>query len=149
PVLVGGSVAATDVEELVILDVVRELAPHAAIRAYAVHLPVRELGAHICLVEQRRRHQRAGWADLHAFAAGDAGRLPHRVVETEHDLFAIAAAGHADDVVDLHFAASAHAEIALDAGVEIDRHRRVAAVGDGRGMARKSARHDVLALRGL
>ena len=33
------------------------------------------------------------------------------------------AAGHADDVVDLDFAAGAHAQITLDAGVEIDRHR--------------------------
>ena len=43
----------------------------------------------------------------------------------------MAAAGHADDVVDLHFAAGADAEIALDAGVEIDRHRYVAAVRFG------------------
>ena len=41
----------------------------------------------------------------------------------------MAAAGHADHVVDLHFAAGADAEIALDAGVEIDRHRGMAAVG--------------------
>ena len=41
----------------------------------------------------------------------------------------VAAAGHADHVVDLHLAAGADAEIALDAGVEIDRHRRMAAVG--------------------
>ena len=52
----------------------------------------------------------------------------HRVVEVEHDLLVMAAAGHADDVVDLHLAAGADAEIALDAGVEIDRHRHVAAV---------------------
>src|SRR6185312_7785140 len=58
----------------------------------------------------------------------DAGALAHRIVEIEHDLLAMAAAGHADDVVDLHFAAGANAESALDAGVEIDRHRRVAAV---------------------
>ena len=39
------------------------------------------------------------------------------------------AARHADDVIDLHFAAGADAEIAVDAGVEIDRHRHMAAVG--------------------
>ena len=43
----------------------------------------------------------------------------------------MAAAGHADHVVDLHLAAGADAQIALDAGVEIDRHRRMAAVGRG------------------
>ena len=52
----------------------------------------------------------------------------HRIVEVEHDLFEMAAAGHADDVVDLDLAAGADAEIALDAGVEIDRHRDMAAV---------------------
>src|SRR6185437_7350727 len=76
----------------------------------------------------RRRHQRPGRAGLHAFAAGDAGRSAHRVVEIEHDLLEMAAAGHADDVVDLDLAAGANAEIALDAGIEVDRHRNVAAV---------------------
>src|SRR5262249_17107259 len=46
-------------------------------------------------------------------------RLAHGVVEVEHDLFAVAAAGHADHVVDLHLAAGADAEIALDAGVRL------------------------------
>ena len=54
--------------------------------------------------------------------------MAHRVVEIEHDLFVVAAARHADHVVGLHFAAGADAEVALDAGVEIDRHRRMAAV---------------------
>ena len=98
-------------------------------------LAVGEFGADVVLVDQGRRHQRAGRAGLHAFAAGDAGRIAHRVVEVEHDLFAMAAAGHADHVIDLHFAAGADAEIALDAGVEIDRHRRMAAVGRGLAVA--------------
>src|SRR5262249_15081151 len=149
PVLVRRPVAATDMEELVVLDMVGELAAHPAVGAHAVHLPIRELGAYIRLVEQRRGHQRTGRAGLHALAASDAGRFPHRIVEIEHNLFAVAAAGHADDVVDLHLAAGAYAKIALDTGVEIDRHRRMAAVGDGCGVARKPARHDVLPLRGL
>ncbi len=49
----------------------------------------------------------------------------------------MATAGHADHVVDLHLTAGAHAEIALDAGVEIDRHRRMAAVGRGLAVAGK------------
>ena len=35
---------------------------------------------------------------------------------------------HADHVVDLDLAAGAHAEIAVDAGVQVDRHRRVAEI---------------------
>ena len=129
PLLVGRAVAADDVKQLVVLDLVSELAADAAIGAHRVHLAVGEFGAHVLGVDQSRRHQRAGRAGLHAFAAGDAGGGAHRVVEVEHDLLAVAAAGHADDVVDLHFAAGAHTEIALDAGVEIDRHGRMAAVG--------------------
>src|SRR5436309_1094991 len=149
PVLVCGPIAAADIEELVVLDVIGELASHPAIRAHAVHLAVRELGAHIRLVEEGCGHQRASRTGLHALATGDAGRFPHGVVEIEYDLFAITAAGHADHVVDLHLAASADAEIALNAGVEIDRHRRVAAVGNRRGVAGKPAHDDILPLRGL
>ena len=62
----------------------------------------------------------------------------------------MAAAGHADHVVDLHLAAGADAEIALDAGVEIDRHRRMAAVGRRRcRVAREAAGLDLLALGDL
>ena len=131
PVLVRGPVLAVDVKELVVLDVVGELAADAAIGTNRIHLLVGIFGADVFGIDERGRHQRAGRAGLHAFAAGDAGAVAHRVVEIEHDLFVIAAAGHADHVVDLHFAAGADAEIALDAGVEIDRHRRMAAVGSG------------------
>src|ERR1700736_660848 len=40
----------------------------------------------------------------------------------------MAAIGHPDHVVDLDLAAGAHAQPALDAGVEIDAHRRMAGV---------------------
>ena len=86
PVLVGRAVLAGDGDELVVLDLVGELAADAAIRADAVDLAVGLAGEDVVLVDQRRRHQRAGRAGLHAFAAGDAGRGAHRVVEVEHDL---------------------------------------------------------------
>ena len=54
--------------------------------------------------------------------------LPIGIVEVEHDLGFVAAIGHADDVVDLHLAAGAHAQAALDAGIEIDAHRGMAAI---------------------
>ena len=47
PVLVGRAVAAGDVEELVVLDLVGELAADAAIGADAVDLAVGEFGAHV------------------------------------------------------------------------------------------------------
>src|SRR6187551_115944 len=128
-VLVCRTVAARYVQKRVVLDVVGELAADAAVRAYAVDLTVGKLGTHVLVIDQRRRHQRTGRTGLHAFAAGDASGLAHRVVEIGDDLLAVTAACHPDDIVDLHLAAGADAEIALNAGVEIDRHCRVAAVG--------------------
>ncbi len=127
-VVVGGAVAALGIDHLLVLDLIGDLAADAAERAQRVDLPVGIGDAGLVLVQHHRRHQRAGRAGLHAFAAGDAGGLAHRVVEVEHDLGFVAAIGHADDVVDLHLAAGAHAQAALDAGVEIDAHRGMAAV---------------------
>ena len=82
------------------------------------------------VVEHDGRHQRAGRAGLHAFAAGDAGRLSPIGSSKSNTIFGVVAAiGHADHVVDLDLAAGADAQPALDAGVEVDRHRRMADVG--------------------
>ena len=146
PVLVRRAVPARDVKQPVVLDVIGQLAPHPAIRAYAVDHAIGVADAPVVGIEKRCRHQRAGGTGLHAFAAGDAGRSPHRIVEVEHDLFGMAAAGHADHVVDLHLAAGADAQSAVNAGVEIDRHRRMTAIG-GRRLARgEAARGDAYAL---
>ena len=108
---------------------VGDLAADAAIGADALDLAV-DLGmADALLVDDRGRHQGAGRAGLDALAAGDAGAGAHRVVHVEHDLGVDVAERHADHVVDLDLAAGAHAQIAVDAGVEMDRHRRVARVG--------------------
>src|SRR5207302_6035809 len=123
-IVVRRAILAGDELDLLLGDVIGEQAADAAERTHAVHALLDLLHA-----DAARRHQRAGRAGLHALAAGDAGRLAHRVVEVEHDLRVIAAAGVADDVVHLHLAAGAHAARALDAGVEIDRDRRVRDVG--------------------
>src|SRR3546814_11336747 len=92
----------------------RGLAADAAVGAEAAHGAVLELHPRALVVQQVRLHQRAGRTGLHALAAGHAGRLPHRVVEVEDHLGAVAAEGHADDVVHLHLAAGPHTAIALD-----------------------------------
>src|ERR1700722_19622892 len=127
-VVVSRAIAAFSVDDLLVLDFVGDLAADAAIRAKRIDLAVRIGDAGLVLVKHHRWHQRAGRASLDAFAAGHAGRFPHRIVKVEHDLGAMIAVGHADDVVDLHLAAGAHAEAALDAGVKIDTHRRMAGV---------------------
>src|ERR1700738_2846415 len=78
PVLIGGAVSAADIKELVVLDMIAELAPDAAIGANAVHLAIRKGGPHIGFVDKARGPQRAGRARLYAFAAGAAGRSTHR-----------------------------------------------------------------------
>src|SRR5260221_582349 len=122
--------AATD--DAIVVDLVGQLTADAAIGADAVDLAIRGVGIDAVRVDQGRRHQRSGRTGLHAFAAGDAGAVAHGVVKIEHDLFVVAARRHADHVVDLHLAAGPDAKIALDAGVELDRHRRMAAVGSRR-----------------
>ncbi len=143
PVVVGRAVPAVDRDDMVVLDLVGQLAADAAIGADAVDLAVGGVGIDAVGVDQGRRHQRAGRAGLHALAAGDAGAVAHRVVEIEHDLFAMAARRHADHVVDLDLAAGPDAQIALDAGIELHRHRRVAAVGYRSRMLRKAALPDI------
>src|SRR5680860_616123 len=80
-------------------------------------------------VDDGFRHQRARGACLHAFAAGDAGRTSHRIVEIEHGLGADAAKRHADDIIDLNLAAGPDAKPAIDAGIEIDRHGGMGEIG--------------------
>ena len=128
-VVIGGAVTALRIDHLLVLDLIGHLAADAAERAERIHLLVRVDDAGLLVVEHHGRHQRAGRAGLHAFAAGDAGGLAHGIVEVEHDFRAVTTISHADDVVDLDLAAGAHAQAALDAGIEIDAHRRMAGIG--------------------
>src|SRR6266702_3563432 len=149
PVLVGWAVLAGDVEKLVVFDVIGELTADTTIRTHAVDRPVGFSRKDIALVHQRRWHQRTGGTGLHAFATGDASRSAHRIVKVEHDFLAVTATGHADHIVDLDFAAGAHTQVAMNAGVEIDRHRRVRTIRLRRFTAWKTARRDLKAGRDL
>ena len=120
---VGRTVAPLDVDDAPVLDVVGQLAADATVGAHGIDPAFgdRRIAA-ARRVDQARRHQRAGRAGLHALAAGDAAALAHAVVEIEHDPRCGATVGQPDDVIDLHFAAGAHAQRALDAGVQVDVH---------------------------
>jgi hypothetical protein len=76
-VFVGRSVAAVDVEDLVVLHVHRGLAADAAVGAERVDRFRLEVDALAGTVQQAFLHQRAGRAHLHALAAGDAGGIAH------------------------------------------------------------------------
>ena len=132
---------------LLVLDLIAELAANAAIGTDRVNLAVDLAGAVLGdRIDDRFRHQRAGRAGLHAFAAGDASRTAHWIVEIEHRPRADAAERHADHVIDLDFAAGAHAQPAIDAGIEIDRHGGVGQVGLDDVVGRKARGLDVLDL---
>ena len=137
--LVRRPVAAIDGRDPFALDAVRDLTPDPAVRAYALDLPQVEPPVHPRLVHERRLHERPRRTRLHALAAGDAGALPHRVVEVEDDARPVPAPGHADDVVHLHLAARPHAQVALDAGVKGDPHRGMGGVGGGGGVSYREA----------
>src|SRR6185312_11562027 len=139
PVVIGGTVTPFGIDDLLVLHLIGNLAADAAIRAQRVDFAVRIHGAGLILVEVGCRHERAGRTGLHALAAGYARGASHRIVEVKHDLGAMRAIGHADDVVDLYFAAGAHTKIALDASIEIDTHRRMARIGTPALVRRKAA----------
>ena len=129
PVLVGRAVATGDVADLVVLDVVGDLAADAAVGADALDLAI-DLGWPLARASTIAAGIRApvGQAWTHSPQAtqvdGPIGSSWSNTI-----LACGVAVRHADHVIDLDLAAGAHAEIAVDAGVQIDRHRRVAEVG--------------------
>src|SRR5512132_3450475 len=124
PLVIRRAVAAFDVHDPVILDVVRDLAADAAVRTDGRDPAIDRLHERVV-----RRRERAGRTRLHAFTARHARGCAHRVVEVEHDFRVRGAKRVPDHVVDLLLATRAHAARALDAGIEVDGHRRVRQVG--------------------
>jgi hypothetical protein len=111
----------------VVVDVERQCAADAAVRAYRLNLaqllarPDRD-------VVDRLVRERAGRARGDALAAGHARRLAHRVVQVERDQRRVALARAADHVVALDVVARADAAVAQDARVVVDRDHGVRAV---------------------
>src|SRR5215472_65223 len=105
PVVVGGPVPAFNRDNVVVFNLVGQLAADAAIGAYTVDLAVGSVGVDAVGVDQGCRHQGTGWARLHAFAASHTGTITHRVVKVEDDLLVMTTRRHADHVVDLDLAA--------------------------------------------
>ena len=130
--LVGRAVYAINPGDFVILDLEGQLTADATVRADGLDFAVVVLAvAHFVVIQRLGWHECAGWAGLNTLATGDTSGLTHGVVEVEGDLGIVPPARQADDVVDLHFAAGADAEVTLDAGVEVDAHGNVAVVEQG------------------
>ncbi len=129
PVLVARSVGPVDIADLVVLDLDADLAADAAEGADALHFAVIILAvAVLMLVHDAGFEQGTGRAGLDAFAAGNAGRFAHRVVEIKRGKRVMPPSAHAEDVVHLNLAAGPHAKPALDAGIQVDAHGDMAGI---------------------
>ena len=128
PLLVGRAITSDHAKDPVVLHLVAQQAADAAERTDRVHHFV---GKHHRVAA--RWQERAGGASLYTLAAGHAGTAAHRVTQVEHDLTLSAPPCNTDDVVALDFAARTYATRALDAGIQVQRDRRVRAVARNRG----------------
>jgi hypothetical protein len=117
PAVVGRPIAPGDAGDDVALHPVRDATADAAVWADGID---RCRGLEVGDRRQRLVGERAGRAVGHTLAAGDAGRLTHRLVHVEADPrqepFTVAA----DDLVHLDVIAGPDAAVAQDAGVVID-----------------------------
>src|SRR5579872_1357105 len=114
PARVRRPVLALDEKDPVLLDVIRELATHAAIGADRLDPPVFHDLAYLA-----SRHERAGRTRLDAFTTGHASGIPHWIVQVEDDLRMRTSERVADYVVHLLLATGPHTASALNAGVEV------------------------------
>ena len=111
-IVICGAVTAFHTNNLFVFDVIGNLATDAAEWADRIDLAIDGLRTN-----QALRHQRTGWASLHALTAGHAGALAHRIAQVKHDLAVCTAHRVTNHVVDLLFTASTHAPITLNTGV--------------------------------
>ena len=127
-VLVSGAVAPFHIGQGIVVNMVRQLAAHPAVGAHGIHLSLALRIALTCGIDHGGGHQRAGGARLHALAAAHAGALAHRIGKIKYHGGGSTPLRHADDIVTLHLAAGAHAQVAGNAGVQVNVHRRVAGI---------------------
>ena len=121
--LVGRAFTPFDLDDALVAHVVGDLTAHATKGANRVHLAVDFLRAHQGLGIERPR--RAG---LHALTAGHTTALAHGIGHVKHDARVGTTPLHANHLVDLLLAAGPHAAVALNAGIQVHRHRRVGQV---------------------
>ena len=118
---VAGSVAPLYRYDLVVVGFVGDLTANSAVWADALGFCQSQLFVHTLLVDTRCFHQRAGRTRLYALTTSDTGTESHRIVLIKDDLCPRASISHTDYVINLDFAAGAHAQVALDAGRPIAR----------------------------
>ncbi len=133
---IGRAVDSFDILHFAVLDLERHLTSHAAERTDAFDLFVKIRAVTLLgVIQHGGRHQGASRAGLHAFTAGHASTRTHRVGQVKHRVGIMPTPCHANHVIDLHFAAGAHAEATGNAGIQIYPHRDVTVVEQGNAAA--------------
>ena len=119
-IVIRRSVAALNSDDFIFFDVVCKLATYTAIRAHRIN-------RFICfdLIGFFCRCQCTCWASLYTFTAGNTGGRAHRIILVKHNFGMRATKRVADHIVRLFFAARPDAAGALDARIQIHRHRGV------------------------
>ena len=136
---IGRTVAAIDLDDLVVFQVIRDLTADTTERTDAVYGLVGGADAHASFINHSGGQQCAGRTGLHAFPAGHACGLAHRVIEIEDNFRIRPPHGHPDHIVGLHFPAGTDTQVAVNAGVEVHRHCGMAHIGGWGVAAREPA----------
>ena len=116
-IVIGGTVSPLHTHNAIVFHVVSEQATHTAEGAHGVNFFVHHLRAQL-----RLGHQRACGASLHTFATRHATAAAHVILQIKHNLTVRTAMRIAYDIVHLLFTTCSHTTIALNTGIQVDRH---------------------------
>ena len=126
---IRGPVDPFDIFNAISFDLKADLTAHTAERADAFDLMIKIFAvSNLVFIGDCCWQQCASGAGLHAFTAGDATAFTHWVRHIKGWIGIMPPPRHSNDVIDLNLAARAHAQAALNTGIEIDRHCDMAVV---------------------
>ena len=148
-VFIGRPIAALHRDNVIVPDLVGNLAAYTAVGADTRDFAKRPRYSNALFVHPCCFHQRAGRAGLNTLAARDTGAVPHWVIEVKNDFGLMPAPGHTDHIIDLHLTTGAYAQIAVDTGVQCHVHCGMARVRCRSGASRKSTCLDAQAVSPL
>ena len=118
---IGRAIDPFDIFYAIAFDLEADLTAHTAEGADALDFMIKIFAvSDLVFIGDCGWQECACGAGLYAFSAGHAAAFTHGVCHIKGRIGIMPPARHADDVIDLNFAAGAHAEAALNTGVKID-----------------------------
>ena len=127
--LICGAIDPFDIFNAIPFDLEADLTAHPAEGADAFDFMIKIFAvADLVFIGDGGRQECSCRAGLHAFTAGHTAAFTHGVCHIKGWIGIMTPARHADNVIDLNLAASAHAEAALNTGIEIDGHGDMAVI---------------------